>query len=369
MKKVCILSMQKVDNFGSLLQSYSLKKILESLKCDVSFIDIIPNKDDDQLLDVKMDFSKETSSNKKFLKRIDKYFLYRMKNKFLNKKQNKVFEQFRENSLGINDDDNCKEYDICVIGSDEVFNCSTKAPWGFTTQLFGNVKNAQKIITYAASCGATQVKNINKKTSNAIIRSFKNISAFSVRDDNTKKFVEKFSDKDINMNLDPVLVGNFDSEIEHSNRHMLKRKYCIVYSYYNRIKSTEEIDTIKEFCKKNDMLIVSVGAPQFWINKFLVLNPFEMLNVFKNAEFVITDTFHGTIFASKYSKKFMTILRESNTNKLEDLINRINKSNHLCKDIKDIYTIYNQDNNLTETKNITEKEREASIKYLMDNIK
>ena len=48
--KVCILSMQKVQNFGSLLQSYSLKKIIESLGHEVSFIDIEPIPEDDKLL-------------------------------------------------------------------------------------------------------------------------------------------------------------------------------------------------------------------------------------------------------------------------------------------------------------------------------
>ena len=41
--KIAILSMQKVDNIGSLLQSYSLKKILEKEGNTVIFIDIEKN--------------------------------------------------------------------------------------------------------------------------------------------------------------------------------------------------------------------------------------------------------------------------------------------------------------------------------------
>lgn len=48
--KVCILSMQKVPNMGSLLQSYSLKKILESMGHEVHFIDIEKRNSDDELL-------------------------------------------------------------------------------------------------------------------------------------------------------------------------------------------------------------------------------------------------------------------------------------------------------------------------------
>lgn len=50
------------------------------------------------------------------------------------------------------------------------------------------------------------------------------------------------------------------------------------------------------------MEIISIGAPQMWISKHMVLTPFETLVAFKHAEFVVTDTFHGTIFSAKYAK-------------------------------------------------------------------
>lgn len=48
--KVCILSMQMVDNMGSLLQSFALKRILEEMNVQVEFLDIAPNEEDNNLL-------------------------------------------------------------------------------------------------------------------------------------------------------------------------------------------------------------------------------------------------------------------------------------------------------------------------------
>ena len=109
----------------------------------------------------------------------------------------------------------------------------------------------------------------------------------------------------------------------------IRDSFCIVYSYYNRIHKKEEIDRIKSFCKKNKLEIVTVGAPQMWVKNHLVLTPFELLKVFKKASFVITDTFHGTIFSVRYSNKFAVLLRDSNKNKLFDLVCRLG--------IKDVY--------------------------------
>ena len=93
-----------------------------------------------------------------------------------------------------------------------------------------------------------------------------------------------------------------------------------------------------------------------------------MLYAFSRAEFVITDTFHGTIFASKYSKKFATIVRESNKNKLIDLINRLEKNNHLCNNIQDINDIYLIDNDINRTNEICEIAKKESLDYLKNNI-
>ena len=159
--------MQRVNNFGSLLQSYSLKKELENLDNKVSFIDIKAKDEDNRLLKERIKFKEEKNVNKSKLSKVDKYFFNIIFIKIKAQKQNKKFEEFRKEYLKISSEDNNKKYDVCVIGSDEVFNCASTSPWGFTSQLFGNVENANQVITYAASCGATKYSNL--------IRSFLNL--------------------------------------------------------------------------------------------------------------------------------------------------------------------------------------------------
>ena len=205
-----------------------------------------------------------------------------------------VFDEFRKEYLNI--DKKSRHYDLCVIGSDEVFNCLNSGAWGFTSQLFGNVAEENKVITYAASCGSTKYEELPEKVAEKIRKTFENVSAFSVRDENTHKFVGKLTDKSINDNLDPVLIYNFDYEVEQAALPKMPKHYCVVYSYYNRIHTAEEIDAIKGFCKKYQLTPIAIGAPQFWIKDYIVCSPFQCLKIFKKSDFVITDTFHGTIF-------------------------------------------------------------------------
>lgn len=370
-KNVCILSMQRVPNFGSVLQSYSLKKILEEQGCNVSFIDIEKKDEDYCLRDTYNNFEKESNGSKSLsatLKKIDKYFFNRVKLKFKSREQVSKFKEFADNELGLDEESNNKHYDYCVIGSDEVFNCMDNSWWGFTSQLFGNVRQADKVLTYAASCGATKLEQVPSKVKDKISQSLDTMVAISVRDQNTFDFVSNLSSIKLQINLDPVVVGNFDEEMRNASSINLPKHYCIVYAYANRIHDKEDIGKIKEFCKNNNLEIITVGGTQYWNKNHLVCEPFAMLNVFKNADMVITDTFHGTIFSAKYTKRFAVIIRDSNKNKLSDLVNRLDIKEHLINSLDELDKNYSIVKDQDKINKIIDKERTNTISYLKGNI-
>lgn len=364
--KIGILSMQKINNMGSVLQAYALKHILENMDNDVEFIDIKRINEDYAILgEYKKEYNNE-SENKNKIKKIDKYILNRIKIKGLSLKQHQEFDYFREEELNINKKSNF--YDLCIIGSDEVFNCLGAGDWGFTSQLFGNVSEAKKVITYAASCGFTRYDELPKDVAKKIAQAFERVYAFSVRDNNTHEFVSNLTEKKIIDNLDPVLIYDYTHELEKVSLPKLPKKYCVVYSYYNRIHDINEIRAIKRFCKSHKMVPIAVGAPQFWIKDYIVCSPFQCLKIFNNAEFVITDTFHGTIFSAKYANKFATLIRQSNKNKLSDLVQRIGMQNHLLSNMNDLERVYNCEKDTDKFESIINKEREKTLTYLNESL-
>lgn len=369
--KVCILSMQRVPNFGSLLQSYALKQLLEQMGHTVSFLDIERCEQDDALLHPGKCAQAKSRIHGVIakLKKIDRYALNRINIKVLAKKQNEKFEAFRRDKLLLDKNANTERYDCCVIGSDEVFNCLTDASWGFTSQLFGNVPQADRVITYAASCGATEYDALPDEVAKKIAEAFENVAAFSVRDRNTKEFVSRLSPKAVQQNADPVMISDFTRQIDACPMPKgLPRRYCVVYSYYNRISDPQEICQIKAFCKANRLVPVTVGAPQMWIPRHLALTPIEALKVFRNAQFVITDTFHGTIFSAKYTRAFAVMTRKSNENKLADLLERFGLQKHRVKAFGQIENIADYQVNTDAVKVAAEKEREHAGRYLLENI-
>lgn len=368
MKKVCILSMQQIDNYGSVLQAYCLKKIIESMNCTVSFIDIKKIEEDYKLQNNKLLFNAELESKSRTHK-FDRFILNRLYHQLTDKKYRNTFSVFRNEKLNIGKNKD-SHYDLCIIGSDEVFNCCNPGWWGFTSQLFGNVPEADHVITYAASCGATKFSDLTDDIKNKIRSSFKRIEGISVRDENTRFFVNELVEKkNIIENLDPVLLYDFSEELKRTSLVVSsKKKYCVIYSYTHRINNKEEYIPILNFCKSHGLIPIAVGGKQFWCKDYVICSPFECLKIFQNSDYVITDTFHGTIFAAKYAKRYAVIIRESNRNKLQDLATRIHIEDHIVSNMGQIGDIYKLNHSKNRLFDLIANEELLARQYLKEFI-
>lgn len=316
-KNVGILSMQRVLNYGSFLQAYALKQLLlEHGAGAVYFIDIKPGR-------VLEGFAPDSKLKK--LKRYLKVFLSfklfsRIRDKKFTRKLGKsIASKFY--LLGLNDKAP-KHFDLVVIGSDEVFNCCQRTSWGYTLQLYGEVNNTNRVISYAGSFGHTTYEQllsygIESEISNAM----HNMSAISVRDRNSYDIVTKLVGKSPELHLDPVLIYGYKNEIDHTMPNVFKTPYMIVYSYQGRIQDRKEIEQITSYAKTKKLRLISVFCRYDWCDEAVIPEtPFEVLPLFKNAEYIVTDTFHGTIFSIITESNFCTLIRDTNEQKISSLL-------------------------------------------------
>ena len=355
MSKIGIMSMQRVNNYGSFMQAYCLKNIIEDIfQEDAEFIDYI--REDVVVNDVEnMDRYRYPSFfNKLYVKYIG--FKFTIYNKFF----------WLPKYLNIKKINHNKPENL-IIGSDEVFNCTQSSKRvGFSRNLFGKGFENSNVISYAASFGFTNIDRLRKyKIYDEVKELLKNFSAISIRDTNSANVIKELTGKEPIKNLDPVLVENIQ---EFAKGKVEKKKYLILYSYASRINN-EEAKYIKQYAKNKNLKIISIGAYQECADKNLIINPFRVLNYFKNAECIITDTFHGTIFSAKFHKKFITLVRNTNSEKLVDLLKTVGLESRRVKDFSNIDMKMEEKLDYNEFDLIVKNEREKTIKYLKENIK
>ncbi|MBO5315037.1 MAG: polysaccharide pyruvyl transferase family protein [Clostridia bacterium] len=351
---VGILSMQKIHNYGSFLQAFSLKLQMEARGHSVFFIDIQPGR---QIV------SPTVVAPTSILSKFDKYFFKRIENYLLSRNMDKMhvtdYEKYLEIEKKLPEGE---MFDLVIIGSDEVFNATVPSGWGFTTQLFGNVENAKCVVTYAASCGSTTFKNAEKYGIVAELRdSMQNLSHISVRDENSCDFVERITDRKPLLHVDPVFISDFDRFISDVPK---RKPYLLVYAYGNRICDEREIKAIKQYAKEKQLEILCVGMQQRWCKHNIAASAFELLSYVKRAECIVTDTFHGTVFSTKFNKRFVSIIRESNRNKLGGLLDQLGLRERSVEDMDQFSNIMDSEIDYNSVNAILASEKQKSYDYL-----
>lgn len=374
--KVGILSMQRICNYGSYLQAYGLKKIIESLGHEVVFVDYYIEK---PLISSASGYFKYIAN---YLKKVAiKSFShsrilcsilprdYRMSAYFYNSFRSKYWPL-----LGLSKNKNYHtRVDVLVIGSDEVFNCLQSNPdVGYSTELFGDRSNANKIITYAASFGNVTYEELQRAGLIDQISDFvSQYNAISVRDKNTYSIMKKMvPNSKIQENFDPVLMYDFSNR----KREQVKLKdYIIVYAYRGRL-SEDEIKTIQAFAHDENKKIVSIGGYHSFADEYIETSPFHVLDYFENADYVITDTFHGTIFSIISHTKFGVLVRVGhgkvygNSEKLNDLLIKLNSESRIINSVDQLSIVLKKDFDFCLTDGIIKRERERTLQFLRTNL-
>ncbi|MFP7421400.1 polysaccharide pyruvyl transferase family protein [Streptococcus sp. TATVAM-FAB8] len=372
MKKVGIMSMQRIANYGSFLQAYALKQLIEEQGHEVQFVDyhvdatVISSEDENKIKVIrKINKGLETFKQKVPLTH---------KISFIKHKQN--FSKKYMPMLGISDKMNYNpELDCMVIGSDEVFNCIQKnTNVGYSLELFGKDNNAKKLITYAASFGNTTLEKLSTyKKTNEIASYLERFDAISVRDNNSGKIVKELTGKEPFYNLDPVLTFDYMNECDKIPSINPNEKYLILYAYSGRI-SDEEADWISAYAKKEGLKVYAIGGVQRGADKFIDCSPFEVLAYFKNAEKIITDTFHGSIFSIITHRPFVTLVRKSvgtsygNEEKLMDLLNRVGLSERATYNVELSDQIMDKTINYDKVDIFLKDQRTKAKEYLKNDI-
>jgi hypothetical protein len=251
---------------------------------------------------------------------------------------------------------NISKYDIVIVGSDIVWDYSYD-PTGHDTVYFADGLKNKKIISYAASCGDADLNDIPQY----VILGLQKFTKISVRDYGTKQLVFKTLGLQPAIVADPVLLFNFPKFKNKS-----KDPYILVYAY--RL-TPEEIEKIIVFSVRNRIKTISIGYYNSWCDKNIIaLDPFEWVGYFQHSRYVVTSTFHGTIFAIKYNKEFATSINSHICNKLSFILDYLGLTDRITEN-KDIIKIFEEKINYENINILLLKLIENSKNYLEDILK
>lgn len=382
MKKVGIVSCYFKNNYGSMLQAYATQKILD--------INNIPNEtiDISDLVDFKNKKKKyylTQITNFNFIKTklgMIKLKVYQNINKDLKsnfKIRNKKFEEFKRkfnltrtfHTYQDITDYSLEHYSDVVVGSDQLWLPVNVVSDYYTLNWVP--ENINKI-SYATSFG---ISKIPTKYENLYSKFLKKIENISVRESNAVDLVKEVSGRDAKLVCDPTLLLTKDEWMDIQDKErIITEKYIFCYFLGENIEHRKFVERLKE---KTGYKIVSINHCDEYVkysDMFADIIPYdvgpsEFVNYIRNAEYVCTDSFHGTVFSLINNTKFFTFerfnkkSRMSTNSRIHSLLNIVDLENRLLTGNENIEDVIERKIDFDKVNKKLEEFRNESIDWLL----
>ena len=316
MKTVGIITIHRIFNYGSILQAYALCKVIRDMGYDVEIIDYcFPNS-----FHLNKDISNKDrfASNSVGIKQKILKYVYAIGLLEQHWKMLIAMKKLLNTSSAIyKNPDTLVEagakYDIFVTGSDQVWNPRyTKGDPSFL--LYFAPDNKRKI-AYAASFGVSEIEKEYKYIyKNLLLR----YDVISVREKTGTKLVAQLTDniKNATTVLDPTLLLSREqwNTLIPSER-LIKEKYVLCYYLNYTFNAFPYVDDLATHIHDiTGYRIIRLGRPPMKFfnrgQKFYVkAGPYEMMRLIRDAELVLTTSFHGTAFAVNFGIPVYSIVQ------------------------------------------------------------
>lgn len=318
MKKIGLVAVTN-HNYGSILQTYALQTAVRNMGCDTQIIKYAEGKAAKIVRLLNGEYA--ISRLKMIYKKIAMNMLY-PKQKHLLGERARSFRVFTDKELDFSVlytslsalTVASKGYDTVLLGSDQVWNPMNLLMNFFTLNF---VPDDVKKGAYAPSFGVSRIPDAYKKAYSEYISRIEHVSC---REMAGVKLIKELTGRDVPMVCDPTLLLTAKEwESCLSDKVKINERYVFCYFIGDNPNQRE---VVKEYAKKHDLKIVAL----LHIDEYIAsdemyadytpynVGPAEFLYLVKNAECVMTDSFHASVFSLQFHRNFYTFNRFENGN-------------------------------------------------------
>lgn len=358
--RIGIITFHFVNNFGGALQAYALQRVVRE-QCHVDTVIVnyknwfIRFTDFVRIFPISSNVKEICSGLCTMKHRLGRGKKFK---RFL-KENVKLTRLYRStNSLKRNTPE-CEKF---VCGSDQIWNPFLTC--GVTGAYFCTfVKESSRKISYAASFGTSQLMEAQTKKIGQYVNE---LGSISVREKDGIDYVRDITGRDAKQLIDPALLLDA-SEWDEVAKDVpgLPDKYILLYIMQRDESVYNYVHALK---KQVNLPIVEISRygykPSFVDYSVIDIGPSEFVGLFRNSQYVCSNSYHGLIFSIIFNKELCLIPSKRFSGRINNLLSLLE-----CE----IPSSSNEDNSLLSFDNdklrkVIEREKNISFEYLKKNI-
>ena len=325
MKKVSVITLQNIKNYGSMLQAYATQEILKSQGLDVEIVDYT------RLVAKFWNHILGYSTKDNILVRIVKTAILlptEIRYTLLWKSFKKAHLNTSSASYSTNEElkANPPQADIYCSGSDQVWNSDWNG--GLLKELFLDfAPKSNKKYALASSIGMSEFDEAEKKELKSLLDEF---YAISVREAGGLKMLEALGVKNAISVIDPTLTVESTFWYKLATYKNRQKPYILIYQLGKDPRISEYAKYMSDKLGIKAVRICIRYDYALRYGKAVMIPSFEeFLTLFANADYVITDSFHATCFSINFNRKFWCILPDMYQGRIIDLLDMVNQKQRM----------------------------------------
>lgn len=293
--RIGIVTFHWAANYGAVLQTYALQSVLGRMGHQVEVINYCPIWSKDNRT------PRFPHSLGEAVNFVDHYVRRHKYEKFCRKWLNVTIHSYK---LG----EEISGFDCVITGSDQVFNPDIICNSGVLdlTYLLSSVSEGTKKVSYATSFGNSTLDSKYQDQFQQVLSSF---SSISIRERSGKQIVEDLGLKAVAVPDPTILFGDFSSLYRQNSLSLNEYVLNFIFQKTDAVLMTQRIIA----AESSKPLYSAVGLSDKLKGKkgFYNLSPEQWICAIKNAHFVITDSFHSTVFCILTHRPFISLVLDA----------------------------------------------------------
>lgn len=370
--KIAILTLPPRENYGGILQCYALQHTLEKMGHKVTIIDEPYKTEEIPHFQMVLRICKRIIYKyilrkschifiEKEMERLRvtiRQHIERFMNEYLHRKIYQTVSDIQEN-----------EYDAFIVGSDQIWRYKYYQPIDNAFLAFTKDWKIKRI-SYAASFGI-DFWDYNKTDTEKCKKAIRLFNAISVREESGIHLCKKYLNADAQWVVDPTMLLQKEDYMQLIDNNKTPPCKGNLFCYILDSNSDKE-NLIKRIAKEKQLIPFAMTESDGDIKsnvKGLIKQPIECwLKAFRDAEFVITDSFHACVFCIIFEKPFVVFgNKDRGMARFDSLFKRFNLNNNLLYTSSDYIT--GKDYSLpTNIREILTKSSIEGLSFLKDSL-
>lgn len=370
MKKIALISPYKEYNYGTVLQAYALQHFLDKEGVDAAYLQytpVVPPSFWVRLKRIIASLFRLLKPNKSIVTNngVDDYSFFRSPefktfvdgyNEFINRRIKVSSQRYNPMTLP-----KCIEFDAFMVGSDQTWGEARYLP--NSPYFLDNIAPQYPKLSYAPSIGTTHIPD---SYLSVLIEKLSRFQMLSCRERTNCDILSAALKREVTYVLDPtfLLTAEDWNQIAKPTKGMQTKQYILCYILGEKKRISDFAEKLGK--EKGLPVYYIVTRPIYLMKEYhLFATPETFLSLIRDAAYVVTDSFHGSILSVNYNTQFYSFTKREEANAVDnDRILEILNTFEISNRYKDDNDAWEKDIDYIGVNKIVELYREQSKAYL-----